>query len=54
MTQIRAVIIDDDRNRRELIKNSLPEYIESIDIGFGEGAIDYIKIRILRRSLLLL
>ena len=43
MTQIRAVIIDDDRNRRELIKNSLPEYIESIDIVFGEGAIDYIK-----------
>lgn len=43
MTQIRAVIIDDDRNRREIIKNSLPDYIESIDIGFGEGAIDYIK-----------
>lgn len=43
MAQIRVVLIDDDRNRRELIKNSLPDYIECISIGFGEGAIDYIK-----------
>ena len=43
MAQIRAVIIDDDRNRRETIKNSLPDYIECVAIGFGDGAIDYIK-----------
>ncbi|MBO4903676.1 MAG: response regulator [Lachnospiraceae bacterium] len=43
MPHIRAVVIDDDKNRREALKNSLPDYIECITAGYGEGAIDYIK-----------
>lgn len=43
MADLRVIIIDDDRQRREQIKQILPEYMESLAIGYGEGAIDYIK-----------
>lgn len=43
MAQLRAVIIDDDVNRRESIKQVLPDYIDAIAAGAGEGALDYIK-----------
>ena len=43
MPQLRAIIIDDDRNRRETIRQNLPDYIEGVAVGYGEGAIDKIK-----------
>ncbi len=43
MPQLRAIIIDDDRNRRETIRQNLPDYIEGIAVGYGESAIERIK-----------
>lgn len=43
MAQLRLVIIDDDRTRRENIRQILPDYIESVAVGSGEGALDYLK-----------
>lgn len=43
MTDLRAIIIDDDRSRREKIREILPDYIEGIALGTGEGAINLIK-----------
>ena len=43
MADLRTIIIDDDKNRRESIKAVLPDYIDAVAVGFGEGAIEYIK-----------
>ncbi len=43
MSQLRAIIIDDDRNRREGIVSLLPDYFASVAIGYGDGALDYLK-----------
>ena len=43
MTQLRVIIIDDDRQRREMIQGLLPDYMESTAVGSGEGAIEYLK-----------
>ena len=43
MTQLRAIIIDDDRVRREAVRDILPDYISSVALGYGEGALDYLK-----------
>lgn len=43
MTQLRLVIIDDDRTRRENIRQVLPDYIESVAVGSGDGALEYLK-----------
>lgn len=43
MTRLRAVIIDDDRNRRESVKQVLPDYIDAVTAGSGDGALDYLK-----------
>ena len=43
MPQLRAIIIDDDRNRRETIRQNLPDYIEGVTVGYGESAIEKIK-----------
>ena len=43
MTDLRAIIIDDDRQRREKVRQVLPDYIEGIVVGSGEGAIEHIK-----------
>ena len=40
MTDLRAIIIDDDRSRREKIREIHPDYIEGIALGTGEGAIN--------------
>lgn len=43
MTQLRAIIIDDDRNKREAVRSVLPDYVESVAVGGAEGALSYIK-----------
>ena len=43
MSQLRAIIIDDDKRRREEVSSLLPDYISSIALGYGDGALDYIK-----------
>ncbi len=43
MAQLRAIIIDDDRKKRETVKSVLPDYIESVAAGSAEGALNYLK-----------
>ncbi len=43
MGQLRAIIIDEDRTRRESVKAILPDYIDSVALGYGDGALDYLK-----------
>ena len=43
MTDLRAIIIDDDRQRREKVRQVLPDYIESVIVGSGDGAIEQLK-----------
>ncbi len=43
MGQLRAIIIDDNKVRRESIRDILPDYIDSVALGFGDGALDYLK-----------
>ncbi len=43
MTQLRLVIIDDDRTRRENIRQMLPDYMETAAVGSGDGALEYLK-----------
>ncbi len=43
MAQLRAIIIDDDRKKREAVKAVLPDYVESVAVGGAEGALNYIK-----------
>lgn len=39
MRDMRIVIIDDNFERRELVKNYLPDYVEGITCGYGDAAI---------------
>jgi len=43
MNDLRAIIIDDNKDRREKVSSILPDYIASVGVGFGEGALDYLK-----------
>lgn len=43
MSDLRVIIIDDDRKKREMVKNMLPDYIVSVAAGSSDGAIDYLK-----------
>lgn len=43
MAELKVVIIDDDRERREKVRNVLPDYMAGVVTGSGEGAIDNIK-----------
>ena len=43
MGQLRAIIIDDNRERRESILKLLPDYISSVAVGYGDGALNYLK-----------
>ena len=43
MSHLRAIIIDDDRKRREEVMNILPDYIDAVAVGAAEGALDYLK-----------
>ncbi|MCR5591097.1 MAG: response regulator, partial [Lachnospiraceae bacterium] len=43
MAQLRVIIIDDDRNRREEVERFLPSYMDTVAVGSGDGAIDHIK-----------
>ena len=43
MADLRAIIIDDDRIRRDKVISILPDYFASVGLGFGEGALDYLK-----------
>ncbi|MCR5302158.1 MAG: response regulator [Lachnospiraceae bacterium] len=43
MTQLRGVIIDDDRMRRDTVKSILPDYIECATVGSGDDALKYVK-----------
>ena len=43
MAQLRVIIIDDDRNRREDVKRLLPDYMDTVALGAADGAIDYLK-----------
>lgn len=43
MAQLRGIIIDDNKARRESILAVLPDYIDSVGVGAGEGALDYLK-----------
>ena len=43
MNQLRVVIIDDDRNRREMIRSFLPDYISGVAVNPGESALDHLK-----------
>ena len=43
MSELRAIIIDDDKKRREEIRSLLPDYISSIALGYGDGALEHIK-----------
>ncbi len=43
MTQLRVIIIDDDQNRREMIRDYLPDYVSSVAVKAGETAMGYLK-----------
>ncbi|MCR5672644.1 MAG: response regulator [Lachnospiraceae bacterium] len=43
MHHLRAIIIDDDRNRREDVLGVLPEYVDAVEVSSAEGALDYLK-----------
>lgn len=43
MQDMKIVIIDDDANRREQIKKSMPGYAETVSCGFGNVAINQLK-----------
>ncbi len=43
MSQLRAIIIDDNKKKREEVKSVLPDYIDSVAVGGAEGALNYIK-----------
>ena len=43
MPDLRVIIIDDDREKREMVRNMLPDYITCIAAGSAEGALDYVK-----------
>ena len=43
MEQLRVIIIDDDLKRSEAVKNTLPDYIDSVAVRFGESAIERIR-----------
>ena len=43
MGQLRAIIIDEDRARRENVRSLLPDYIDSVTIGFGDSSFEYLK-----------
>ncbi len=43
MPQLRAIIIDDDKETRRLVQSVLPDYVESVAAGSAEGALDYLK-----------
>ncbi|MCR5687401.1 MAG: response regulator [Lachnospiraceae bacterium] len=43
MTELRVIIIDEDRERREKVAKLLPEYMDAVPTGTGEGAIERIK-----------
>ena len=43
MPDLRVIIIDDDRQKREMVRSMLPDYITSIAAGSAEGALDYLK-----------
>ena len=43
MGQLRAIIIDENKARREAIRDILPDYISCVTLGYGDGALDYLK-----------
>ncbi len=43
MLDLRVIIIDDDRQKREMVRNVLPDYITCATVGSAEGALDYLK-----------
>lgn len=43
MADIKIVIIDDNQTRRETIKQLLPSYIDSVDSGYGEAALNLLR-----------
>lgn len=43
MSHLRAVIIDEDRERREQIRTLLPDYIDGVTVGYGDGAFEQIR-----------
>lgn len=43
MPDLRVIIIDDDREKREMVRSMLPDYITCIVAGSAEGALDYVK-----------
>ena len=43
MSHLRAIIIDDDRKRREELLNILPDYVDAAAVGAADGALEYLK-----------
>ena len=44
MAQLRAMIIDEDRQRRETVRDLLPDYMDSIALGYGDGPMDHLRV----------
>ncbi len=43
MAQLRAIIIDEDRQRRETVRDLLPDYMDSIALGYGDSPMDHLR-----------
>ena len=42
MSHLGAIIIDDDRKRREELLNILPDYVDAAAVGAADGALEYL------------